>query len=679
MRLHHLNYRPDIDGLRALAVLGVVAFHFSPHRLPGGFIGVDVFFVISGYLISLIVFTSLDRGSFSLREFYARRLRRIFPALLITLILVGIVGHLVLFPHELANLAKHGMAGAAFFANFVFWLELGYFDTSAYEKPLLHLWSLAIEEQFYVFWPLLLLFLWRARSHVLLVLVVFTLVSFAANVGHVVNGQTDAAFYAPWARFWELSTGAIIAHLHFRNRGTPHRLPPRVNDGLSLLGAGLILYGFLTFDETLGFPGFFALVPVLGASCSIVAGRDALVNRALLSWPPLVLVGRISFPLYLLHWPVIAFLVILDGDGAVGTVTREHRVIGLVACFTLAYLIYRYVETPIRQGAPPARPVGHPAVLSLAMGTMFVLGLGGWASGGLPHRITVQPAAGASLFAGNPHPQHNENCTTVYPAAAAFWACVLSRPQAADTVLLGDSHANHYFSSLAAALPERTLLHLGEPRCFPFVAEAHAANPACRQAQARLQTFIATETSVRRYVINGYFSYLSAGGWWVSHLQQRQAAVLTDDQRDSFVAAGVTFLRGLIDAGKDVYLVLDTPDLILRPTACLTVQPGFVGRLRARPNDGLVRTERGCGIDRATYEARIAPYRAALHAIVAELPAVRVFDPVPLLCDDELCWIIRDGVPLYWDSDHLSVAGADLIINALVERFPELATAVDPL
>jgi peptidoglycan/LPS O-acetylase OafA/YrhL len=210
--LTHPKYRPDIDGLRAIAVLSVVIFHAFPKSIKGGFIGVDIFFVISGFLISTIIMGSLERNSFSFIEFYSRRIKRIFPALLLVLIASFVFGWFALLADEYKQLGKHIAGGAGFVSNFVLWKESGYFDNDAETKPLLHLWSLGVEEQFYIVWPLLLWFAWKQRLNLLTVTMVVVAISFSLNVNTVQNDAT-AAFYSPQTRFWELLAGSILAYI----------------------------------------------------------------------------------------------------------------------------------------------------------------------------------------------------------------------------------------------------------------------------------------------------------------------------------------------------------------------------------------------------------------------------------------------------------------------------------
>jgi peptidoglycan/LPS O-acetylase OafA/YrhL len=332
----HSAYRPDIDGLRAVAVLLVIVFHAFPKLVPGGFIGVDVFFVISGYLISKIIYVSLSSGSFNFFEFYQRRIIRIFPALIVVLVSVAVAGLTWLSPREYAALGRHIVAGAGFVSNLLLWTEVGYFDAAPDEKPLLHLWSLGVEEQFYIFWPLLMFVGWRYfRRHFLLFLFGLALASFAANAWLGMNGSA-AAFYLPWFRFWELLLGGALScweSLRATNKAesTINMSGIRLSGflsavaGIVLIGAGAVL---IQPAITSSFPGWWALLPTLGAILLISAGSGSPANRHILGSKPFVFVGKISYPLYLWHWPLLSFASTLEFDtssgrsGVVDTIVR---------------------------------------------------------------------------------------------------------------------------------------------------------------------------------------------------------------------------------------------------------------------------------------------------------------------------------------------------------------------
>lgn len=361
--LSHPKYRPDIDGLRAVAVLSVVAFHAFPTWMKGGFIGVDVFFVISGFLISTIIFENLDRGTFSFSEFYARRIKRIFPALILVLTACLIFGWFSLLPEELNQLGKHVVAGAGFVSNLVLWSESGYFDNSAETKPLLHLWSLGIEEQFYIFWPFLIWAVWKRQLNIFLVTFSLLIGSFILNIW-LIHTNPIATFYSPLTRFWELLCGSLLAlyslrkaksgiinsyfftakdnlSSQFESKLFNQLVSPSV---ISFVGLALLIVGFYLINKDSWFPGYWALMPVLGAAMIILAGSEAWFNRKILSNKIFVWFGLISFPLYLWHWPLLSFGRIINFD----TPSLRYRTVAVLLSVLLAWLTMKFVERPLR-------------------------------------------------------------------------------------------------------------------------------------------------------------------------------------------------------------------------------------------------------------------------------------------------------------------------------------------
>jgi peptidoglycan/LPS O-acetylase OafA/YrhL len=300
----HSGYRADIDGLRAVAVLAVIAYHLNPKRLTGGFVGVDVFFVISGYLITSILLSELQRDKFSYLQFYVRRIRRLFPALLVVMGTVLVAGWCLLLPNELAQLGKHVVAGMLFVSNLVLWSEAGYFDVASAHKPLLHLWSLGVEEQFYIVSPIVLAGSWRLGWCRIRWLIAGLLCSLA--ICWVLSvGDASAAFYMPFARFWQPMVGVLLALFVFRNK-VIFGGSALLRHGSSAAGAALIAGSVVLLDSQSACPWMRAALPTVGAALLIASGPQAVVNRYILSRKPFVLVGLISYPLYLWHWPQCA-------------------------------------------------------------------------------------------------------------------------------------------------------------------------------------------------------------------------------------------------------------------------------------------------------------------------------------------------------------------------------------
>jgi peptidoglycan/LPS O-acetylase OafA/YrhL len=396
--LQHLKYRPDIDGLRAIAVLAVVAFHAFPDLMTGGFIGVDIFFVISGFLITTIIYHDLDNGTFKFSLFYSRRIKRIFPALILVLIFCYAIGWFVLLSDEFKQLGKHIAAGAGFIANLVLWNEAGYFDNAADTKPLLHLWSLGIEEQFYIAWPLVIWFSYKHKFNLIVITIVICTISFLWNIAWI-QREAVTTFFFPQTRFWELLVGAALAWCsnyggEIKGRVTSLKLIHSIigvkkrhwSDVLSIAGLLLLFYGFLVINKNVPFPGIWALVPTIGATLIIAAGSSALVNQKFLANKVLVSIGLISFPLYLWHWPLLTFFRIIESKEPHVTI----RIMLVCVSFFLAWFTYRFIETPFR--VVNSRNQIKVGFLIVSMFIVGYLGFNAYERSGLPFRIKDREA-----------------------------------------------------------------------------------------------------------------------------------------------------------------------------------------------------------------------------------------------------------------------------------------------
>ncbi|MRW87091.1 acyltransferase family protein [Pseudoduganella sp. FT26W] len=505
----HPKYRADIDGLRAVAVLSVVVFHAFPQALRGGFIGVDIFFVISGFLISTIIMTNLERGSFSVADFYGRRVRRIFPVLLLVMAACYAWGWFSMMGDQYKQLGKHIAGGAGFVSNWVLWKEQGYFDLAAQTKPLLHLWSLGVEEQFYILWPALLWLAYRRGYHLLTLSLVLALVSFVINI-KLIHKDPVGAFYAPHARFWQMLSGSALAWLtlHGRNLLGRHRpradawlgqviyAPPRASgtlaDTQSVLGALLIAGGVLTIHEDSVFPGWRALIPTLGAVLLIAAGSQAWFNRKVLTHPALVWLGLISFPLYLWHWPLLVFAGMFEVSGP----DAALRVGVLAAALLLAWLSYRLLERPLRSGRNNQRKT---TVLVSLMVLLALVGYDTYRRDGMSFRLKERQEF-SDYFSNDPgtwnlfnrvgYPQKNHTeCEffdiasyraghiTQVPRPAISANCYQRDPSRPKVVLIwGDSHAEHLSYGLRKNLPTNwQVLQVASSSCNPSL---EAAGPS---------------------------------------------------------------------------------------------------------------------------------------------------------------------------------------------------------
>lgn len=445
-------YRPDIDGLRAVSILVVLLFHAKFSLFSGGYIGVDVFFVISGYLIGSIILNDARRGAFSLATFYIRRIRRILPALFAALAVTAVLSLTLLSPQELKSFSQNLVATALFSSNIVYYLKSGYFENAAEMNPLLHTWSLGVEQQFYIVFPLALLaLLHRGRSVWIAVLLAAAAASFTLGV-FLVRDHPTAAFYLLPPRLWELVLGALLAF------GAVPDIRGRAGRELaSALGAALILVSVFTLTEATAFPGYAALLPCLGAALVIHAGRTGpTAVGAVLTLRPVVFVGLISYSMYIWHWPLMVFARFYKGRDLS---TRETLIL-LVAIAAVSVLSWRLIEVPFRKpkGASDRRPATVFARTVWAMAGLAGVGLLGHLSNGLPQRFTdyvPQEISGRELYK-----EHTCFLETDQPSGA--WPgpdkCRIgSLKDAMPTALLwGDSFAAHYvpgLQSVAGTLP----------------------------------------------------------------------------------------------------------------------------------------------------------------------------------------------------------------------------------
>jgi peptidoglycan/LPS O-acetylase OafA/YrhL len=496
----HPKYRADIDGLRAVAVLLVVGFHAFPGGVKGGFIGVDIFFVISGFLISTIIFEGLDQKSFSFLEFYGRRVRRIFPALCVVLLACLAFGWFTLLAAEYRQLGKHTVGGAGFFSNLLLASESGYFDTEAETKPLLHLWSLGIEEQFYIFWPLLLWVAAVKRFGLLAIIVLVAALSFSLNVWNI-DAETTDTFYSPLTRIWELLLGATLAYLVLYRETAPQRVFAVSPELRSLAGAFLLGAGLFLIRDSSAFPGYWALLPTLGTALMISAGPQAWVNRVILSNPVLVWFGLISFPLYLWHWPLFSFLRIMDGEP-----TRVVRVVAVCTAIALAWLTYQWVEKPVRRSGNTSVITGSLVFCLMALGLSgYLVYLNNGFQGYGPR--TADKIEFSEYFENSlPHwryfektqldQKYRDDCnfydmrrfragnSTLVPVDAISPTCH-QRSSTGRKVLFiwGDSHAQHFYHGLRESLPKDwDVLIVASSGCKPALVASDSKSNFCERS-----------------------------------------------------------------------------------------------------------------------------------------------------------------------------------------------------
>jgi peptidoglycan/LPS O-acetylase OafA/YrhL len=667
----HPKYRPDVDGLRAIAVLSVVAFHAFPFWIRGGFIGVDVFFVISGYLISTIIFENLDKGTFSFSQFYARRIKRIFPALILVLVACFAFGWFALLAGEYKQLGKNIAAGAGFVSNFALWNEAGYFDNSAETKPLLHLWSLGIEEQFYIVWPPLVWLAWKRKFNLLAVTTLVATVSFILNVDEV-KQDTVASFYSPQTRFWELSIGSLLAWVALykarafdtaknkidgylvsivRRKKKQEHSGKTLSYVLSLGGLLLLMYGFWGIDKDSSFPGTWALVPVFGAVLILAADSNAWFNRTILSNKVAVWFGLISFPLYLWHWPLLSFARIVESE----IPGKSIRIAAVVLSIVLAWLTYRFIERPIRSGKYGNLKV---TLLVVLMATIGCVGYSTYERNGLASRSSLSKISPPIERLGEDDSLAHSACMAMYDLRNDnIRYCRVSGNGKPRIALIGDSHAAALFSGLSEELKSvnnEGLLMIGG-RLFVNVAnypEGSQREIDVYQGGIRATKFVAKEKTIDTVVM------VSAGSSYI--YGSSKFYLLSDpsitDKRKVFEIGMRETLDLLTKNNKRIIFVLDNPTLDFDPEICQDKRPL---RFAKKSHD--------CVVPRDEFQSDNHVYRDLVFSVLKDYPSARVFDSAAYLCDERFCRAKVDGITLYGDDNHLSVAGSDYLAKELIK------------
>lgn len=647
-----MKYRPDIDGLRAVAIILVVIFHAFPSLMPGGFVGVDIFFVISGYLISGVIINHLADNAFSFANFYGRRILRIFPALSLVLATSLVGGALMLKPDEFMALGKHVLGGAVFISNILLFGETGYFDSAAHAKPLLNLWSLGVEEQFYIIFPLLVWFCWRYSRRLGILFAIFCLLSFADNI-FLFQKHPEADFYLPLSRFWELLAGALLqaatnpACRTGKGGWLLQRVVPPAGAaffGLFLLAAALVVCE----NDTGKYPGFMAILPVAASFLLIAAGPECAFNRLVLANPASVFIGKISYTLYLWHWPLLSLAYISLGGHAYQQ-AYFLRLMLVIAAFVLAALTYWFVEKPIRYGKFLGK-YKIPALIA-AMAAVGAAGLAIWLSNGFVP------------FLGDRHKAVYDQLVQPPETEAAAFArlglkkgdldlCRYNDVGAKTTIaIVGDSHAQSAYPGLAwlgAQKGFNTLL-LGR---FP-VWRHYRDNSG---QPARILDILAKNRDIKDVFLIIRGATYTAEGHNPGH---RGNDVLPHKNPEEFYAEIADFAKKIVALGKNAVIVEDNPDLDIDIHEA--INPGL-GRNPVK--SGYKQTSRANAL------ARQKPWLEILDRLAA-IPGVTVLKgTLDAFCPDDVCKVFsEDGLPLYYDDDHLSLAGSQKLAREIIEPY----------
>lgn len=668
--LSHKKNRADIDGLRAIAVLSVIGYHAFPMWIRGGFVGVDIFFVISGFLISSIIFENIERCNFKFIEFYARRVKRIFPALIVVLMSCFVFGWFALLSDEYKQFGKHMAGGASFISNFILWNESSYFDNLSETKPLLHLWSLGIEEQFYIIWPLLLWGAWKKKLNWLIVIIIIAALSFVFNLLYL-HKNSVAAFYSPQTRFWELLIGAMLAYIFQNKTHIITSKNEKSNRSLSLESYGLLslvsnnslrnvisLLGFLFVIVSVAFitnkrhfPGTWALLPTLGAAFIISAGSQAWFNKKFLSNRILVWFGLISFPLYLWHWPLLSFARIVESETPVFAI----RLLAVLASILLAWLTYVFVEKPIRFGVL-SDIKGITISLPILLIMVGFLGYITNANDGFEFRGKITKYANNKNELIRTKPIDDDCLNYIKNRNPSFPYCRFTKGVGKGTVaVIGDSHAHVAYPGIAEILKNRGVssVLLANSGCPPFIGAEYGSNEydkkSCKNKIGNIIKMVVSKKDIKQVII------FSRGAVYITGKEYGEAEIGANDgpliNEKIFERSLQNTINTLRNAGKDVYYVTENPELPISPNACIP-----------RP---FRMNKKSCKIELKVVQSRQKGYLQ----IIQKLKNVTIIEVLNKFCHLGHCDALKKGVLLYADADHLSVAGSRFQASNILNNY----------
>ena len=648
----HPAYRPEIDGLRAVAVLAVVLYHFGMPYLGGGFVGVDIFFVISGFLIGGILWAELDKtGNLSLRRFYLRRVRRLAPAFFAMALVTTVFAAVILLPFEFRDFGKQLIASTVWLSNVLFYKGAGYFDSAEATKVLLHTWSLSVEEQFYLCLPLGLLLV-RRKPLLIWVLAILWAASLAASIT-LTPTQPSASFYLFPFRAWELLSGVLLAVWGYQTR-----CRWAIHPALSWVGLGLVAASMLVIRPGMGFPGWQVLAPVLGAVLIVLNGADRNPVNRILGSPAPVFIGLISYSLYLWHWPVLTLSTYWRGAYASGA----EAALWLGLAVILAVLSWALVERPTRRSTL----VSNPQLLTGAgVAALVVLAAGAWAykTNGAPGRFG--PLTRPHIDASADFLQDWSRCSTATEGPLAGVETCAIGPDAPPQVLIwGDSHARAFMDGLALAateaqVPGIIIWHAGCPPLFGLRKTETAATPAqdqdCATDTETLRAALPGLTAINRVLLIGRWTYYAQGAGTGLDAENRITLAAADPamagatQADLYAAAWVATVAELSQTFDRIAVLRQVPEV-----------PTYDSRLFARAlafgqmtgSDAMSREV----VQQDALAARVAVAEAPLTRMAAQ-GQIDLIDTWPNLCGD-VCSVMQGGKSYYFDNNHLNNTGA---------------------
>ena len=657
------TYRKEIDGLRALAILPVLFFHFEIPGFSGGFIGVDIFFVISGFLIGGILWAEfIETGHIKLGHFYLRRIRRLAPVYFAVILTCLVVGWFIMLPFDFRALGKEIISSSVYLSNVYFYTEAGYFDTTAKEKILLHTWSLSVEEQFYIFLPLTMLLLKGVRSSLPMVLAVLAGMSLVACIVVTPQSQT-ATFYLFPFRAWEMLAGVLLAIA-----GYQMKLRWDISAIVSWAGLGMLVAGVTLLGSDPTFPGWKALIPVLGAVLMIANGKnDNMVNQ-ILSHRSLVFIGLISYSLYLWHWPIVTFSSYYFGDAG----DLWFRSLKIVLSIGVAYLSWRFIELPTRRASIAPRHL----FVGAGLATLTSLGIGAvlYLQDGLPTRFN--PEVRTHITATGDFLQDWRRCQV--PSEGAFAGieiCPIGPEGDPEVLIWGDSHVRAFKEGLEQAAfendtPGLIIWRAGCPPVFGLEKFENTSTPiqnvSCGTANRQIESVLETAGQFSTVLLVGRWAYYAQGvGVGLDAvntitLSASDASDASDAPQSALLSSAMqASIADMEEQGRAVYLLRQAPEIF-----------DYDSRVVSR---GLVHgrfTQEDVGKMAETSLSDLAIRNAEADAMITSAGAT-VLDTWPQFCDDVSCSAMAGGFAGYFDNNHITNTNARRVRGIFAPIFVE--------
>lgn len=639
-----MKYRAEIDGLRALAVVPVILFHAGFELFSGGFVGVDVFFVISGYLITTILIEDIKNKRFSIVNFYERRARRILPALFFVMLVCIPFAWMWMLPNQMKDFSQSLVAVSLFASNILFWRESGYFAAAAEEKPLLHTWSLAVEEQYYVLFPIFLILAWRfGKNRVFWMIVVMAAISLMLSEWGWRNNAT-ANFYLAPTRAWELFAGSIAAFI-VQKQGV------QKNNLLALIGLAAIVFSIFFYDEATPFPSVYALVPVLGVVLLVLYADKETIAARLLSTKGFVGIGLISYSAYLWHQPLFAFARIRSLEHPSMILMFELSILAML----LAYLSWKYIEKPFRSRTSIGKKTIF--VFSLiGLSSFTFVGYQGHSNEGYRERFNIENSVYESLTRS----KRQSECFGKNVIQRNDWFCNIGTSSSPPSIFVfGDSHSLSFLPAIDAALSENNEsgLFTGTSGCTPFLRihslRGDQLENNCNELNLRVFNYV-QQNAIDTLILVARWTYYTDGGYQGDNFSYIGFSETDERTQETSRLAFEYGLRETISAyseiGVNVIVVSQVPQQIRDP---LDVYAHSTLSGKSLAESSVSRTE----------HLRLQRYVTSL--FVTE--GVTLLDFTDTFCDQSHCSVGTNLASFYYDDDHLSLSGSSLLVDPLLD------------